>query len=383
MDSINLYQYGIYKEGTGNGINDFLYRSTQILKKDISIHFINFDLSSETSYESHFIEENIQIHVFQKIRNFGFSFPKAFIDWLDKIPSNSVFHIHSVFRIQNFTLAYHLTQKRIPYIFTPHDSYSPESLKKKWFLKKILLCSTEKYILRHAHAIQAITSIGNKHIKSYSNQQTKLVHNFIFDQEESTLKMYANPEKQVCFIGRFDIYQKGIDLLLEAFSQFLGKTNQEISLKLIGPSKQNELIQVNKIIKKKNLRIDNDVFILGFLENSLKYQNLSASYVYMQLSRYEGFSYSVVEALSCGKPVIISHYIPIHNYIEKYEAGFVVHNIEEASQALEKIFQLSPDAYYQMCANARRCYLENFHPDIILPLLLEMYQSVFYSLQEK
>lgn len=374
MDRIHIYQYGIYRKGTGNGVNEFLYRLTELLKDDFCIHFINFDLDDASTKKDKQLEENLYLHIFGKVKYMGLHFPQSFIDWLDTIPPKSVFHIHSVFRLANFALARILHQKNIPFIFTPHDSYSPESIRKKWLLKTILLHTTEKYILNKAILVHAITEIGEKHLRKYTKSTITMVHNFV--DTPAYLKKIASTNS-ICFLGRFDWYQKGIDIQIKAYKHFIDEVAKETPFIMMGACKKQELLQIQKMLEHNHLKQDTQVLVLGYLKENEKWHKLNESYVYFQLSRYEGFSYSVVEALSLGKPVVISSFIPIANYVQQYKAGFVVDNVEEAANALKCIFNLSETDYEQMSQSAKQCYQENFHPNVVKPHLVNLYTSVF------
>ncbi|QJX45631.1 glycosyltransferase [Hymenobacter taeanensis] len=95
----------------------------------------------------------------------------------------------------------------------------------------------------------------------------------------------------------------------------------------------------------------------------------------MQLSRSEGFGLSIAQALACQTPVVISTQVPIHSKIRAYGAGFAVSSPEEAAQALDTLFSLPPTEYVAMAENARRCYEQEFHPDVIKPQLINLYKK--------
>ncbi len=43
----------------------------------------------------------------------------------------------------------------------------------------------------------------------------------------------------------------------------------------------------------------------------------------------------------------------------------IVSNVKEASEALEKIYNISDGLCQELSLNARKCYKENFHSDVI------------------
>ena len=73
--------------------------------------------------------------------------------------------------------------------------------------------------------------------------------------------------------------------------------------------------------------------------------------------------------------MIISKQVPIHDKITKHKAGFVVENEQEAADAIARIFALSDEEYLQVAMNARHCYEQEFHPDVVRPQLIALYKE--------
>jgi glycosyltransferase involved in cell wall biosynthesis len=371
--------YDEYKAQSGNGVKEYLYQLANLIKDDVQVNFLNFILKDEDGYQSYTLENGIHIHHFGRSSYKELFFPKRFQHWLRTLPENSIFHLHSVFRLGNYTLARKLKEADIPYVFTPHDSYSAESLKSNYLLKRLFLLTFEKYILDHAKLIHAITADGVNYIAKYTRNRIKLVTNFVADHLQQVTQ---HPLKDsICFIGRYDIFQKGIDHQLWAYRQFKSSVTRTIPFMLIGNDKGGKKRELLAICRELNLQEEKEIFFLVNVSDDEKYKQLIQSYVYLQLSRFEGFGLSIVEALALQKPVIITAQVPISHIIREYQAGFVVNTPEEAANALSTIYSLSPAKYREMAENARKCYLENFYPDLIKPKLINLYQSSLdYSL---
>lgn len=373
MKKIDLYVFDEYKAQSGNGVKEYLYQLAHLMKDEIQVHFINFNLEDKDTYQLQTLENGIQIHSFGKTQYKRLVFPKRFRQWIATIPKNVLFHLHSVFRLDNFTLARLLTEAQVAYVFTPHDSYSKESLKSNYLLKRLFLLTFEKYILDQAKVVHAITTEGVKYISRYTRNRIKLVTNFVADH---SLHLVPHlPKDTICFIGRYDVFQKGIDHQLQAYRKFRDSFSGTIPLMLIGNDRKGHLKELRSMCRDLNLREEEDVFLKVNVSDAEKYQLLAESKVYMQLSRFEGFGLSIVEALALHKPVIITRNVPISSIIEAYRAGFVVNSPKEAAQALQTIYSYSRKEYQQMVQNARTCYLENFYPDLIKPQLMDLYMS--------
>ena len=366
MSYLNVYQFGVYEAASGDGINEYLYQNAKLLKDEVNINFINFDLDDPQGYQQEIKDENITIHHFGKLKNKGLGFPAGFKTWLDDLQQaeNNVFHLHSVFRMSNFALSKLLHQRNIPYIFTPHDSYSIESMRTKYVLKYLVLKTTERFIMQNAHTVHAITDKGALDIAPHTSNSIKTITNFVPDNSYSNI--YTPPHNYICFIGRFDIYQKGIDLNLRAFKDFkIDHLDNNIPFVMVGRKRPDQFKAVQGICDELGLQEGQDIIYTGKVSDQEKYRLLRGARVYMQLSRFEGFGLSIVEALSCAKPIIISDKVPIKNFVKKFNAGWVVSNEKEATEALKEVYALSSEEYMQKAENARRCYEQSFHPSII------------------
>jgi glycosyltransferase involved in cell wall biosynthesis len=370
---MKVYQVGHgYKPESCMGVIEYLYQLTvQLLKEGVEVTFIQFDNESEDNSEEKV--DGVTILHFPKYRFGGMSLPDSFSVWLNELTIHEkdfIFHLHSVFYLPNYSVAQYLKKRNIPYIHTPHDSYSKESMRENRLLKSIYIKAFDKSVMDGARTVHAITLEGAKSISQYTtNTNIKLITNFV-PETPQVEKMEI--KKQLCFIGRMDIYQKGIDLMLESFSEFI-KYAPGTSFVLVGLYLDHEITALNALLEKFHLN-SSQVKVMGKVSAVEKYQILSESYAYFQLSRFEGFGLSIVEALSMAKPVIISDNVPIHEVIHKYEAGYIASDAQQALTGIKEIFELHPQQYKEICTNAYRCYQENFNPELITKQLLTMYE---------
>jgi glycogen synthase len=104
--------------------------------------------------------------------------------------------------------------------------------------------------------------------------------------------------KHILFLGRFDVSQKGIDLLLESFAQIQKDVKLPLLIAGLGPDEE----KVKSLIKKYNLA--NKVKIVGPAYGDKKFKLLSESLFVAFSSRHEGFSLFALEALASGNPLV-------------------------------------------------------------------------------
>lgn len=102
--------------------------------------------------------------------------------------------------------------------------------------------------------------------------------------------------KKVLAAGRY-VYQKGFDLLLQAWA-IVDKQNQEWELAIYG---QGDREPYEQLIDKLN--IDRNRCHLHGPTNDIKQEYFNSS-IFAFSSRFEGFGMVLVEAMSCGLPVV-------------------------------------------------------------------------------
>ncbi|MCX8008882.1 MAG: glycosyltransferase family 4 protein [Patescibacteria group bacterium] len=107
----------------------------------------------------------------------------------------------------------------------------------------------------------------------------------------------------VYFLGRLDIYQKGLDLLVDAWA-IVSRQYPNISLKIIGEGTPKDHKKLEEHIKKLNLQ--NTVYLTGRKSGEEKIRLMQHGIAAVFPSRFETFGLAVLESLAVGKPVICS-----------------------------------------------------------------------------
>ncbi len=103
----------------------------------------------------------------------------------------------------------------------------------------------------------------------------------------------------ILYLGRLDMNQKGIDLLLEAYKKISKKTSLPLVIAGHGPDR-------DRIIQKINASgLGTKVKLIGAVYSDKKVEILKHAAVVVLPSRYEGFSLFTLEAFASGLDVIM------------------------------------------------------------------------------
>ncbi|MGL4765452.1 MAG: glycosyltransferase [Aeromonas sp.] len=104
-------------------------------------------------------------------------------------------------------------------------------------------------------------------------------------------------EKYILTVGRLSFYDKGYDILIETIS-LLKKEGIDKKLYIIGDGEERERLEQ----EIKRLKLENNIFIKGFDKNPYKWMKNAELFVLS--SRGEGLPTVLIEALTCGVPIV-------------------------------------------------------------------------------
>ncbi|WP_017733607.1 glycosyltransferase [Nafulsella turpanensis] len=193
------------------------------------------------------------------------------------------------------------------------------------------------------------------------------------------------PELKNCpyilFLSRIH-EKKGVDLLIKAYATLVktkraasvmpglpcemdkpssGKPAELPKLVIAGPGIETTYGQRMYELVLENPDLRNSVLFPGMLNGDAKWATFYCSEVFILSSHQENFGIAVVEALACGKPVLISSQVNIWQEIKAAGAGLVA---EDTPRGVETLLQcwskLSIAEKLRMGRNGRELYKVRF-----------------------
>jgi glycosyltransferase involved in cell wall biosynthesis len=237
-----------------------------------------------------------------------------------------IVHFHSMYIYANILVARRLMNHGIPYVVTPHGGCSNQLLKRRAFLKIPYKIFIERPYLNKAAFIH---SVGDTQaIKNYGANTRIVVAPNGINLASVPATPTTNPilmarpgwssRSIFCFLGRLDILQKGLDLLVHGFHQAL-KINPNLGLVLVGPDWRGGQAKLRLLVER--LKLSNDVYFAGPAYDQTKFDFILNSDFFVHTSRWEGLPFAVVEALACGTPCLVSRAANPCGLIGIYPAG--------------------------------------------------------------
>lgn len=223
----------------------------------------------------------------------------------------------------------------VPTVYTAHgwafDRGTP-------FFRKILAVITERIAAKYCYKIICVSNFTKEsalRLKIAPAEKFSVVYNGV-NANDPIIRINSISDKvRILFVGRLS-KQKNPALLLKSMGNLPGNLRNNIELTIVGDGP--DKIKVVNIIKKTKMLPN--VEIISDVKPAKVYEYLNKSDIFALITNWEGFPYTVLEAMSAGLPVIASDVGGISEAVSA-ETGILVKN--DAVQIKEAIVKLAGD----------------------------------------
>lgn len=284
------------------------------------------------------------------------------------IPDLIVFH--EIYRVGLWRISKEAENNKIPSVIIPHGSLSLQAQTQKKIAKKILNHLYVNDYLKRSASVQFLSEREKKASASFSVNESFVIGNGI----ENAERYNGKRKKQIVFIGRLDIYIKGLDVLTDSVN-LARECLRENQYRIIicGPSQNGSYEELQNKIKK--IGIEDIVFLKNGIYGDEKKKLLSSSMLYIQLSRTEALPTSILEAMSYSLPVIVTPGTSFSEVVSKNDLGCSVnYDPEVVARAIERMILRSDLA--ECGARASEYVRKNYSWTHVLDRQAEMYSRV-------
>lgn len=242
----------------------------------------------------------------------------------------------------------------------PNKNFVAKSILKYNFKNADLLCATSYTISEY------ISKITKKNVEVVpfgidSGQFKPAKAESLFKEEDFVIGTVKPLEK---------LYNQ--EQLFEAFARLKPKY-PHIRLLIVGSGSLEEKLKQKAI----DLKLENDIVFTGripFAEVN-KYYNMMK--IMVNISEYESFGVSVVEAMACEVPVIVTNVGGLKEIVKNDSLGLKINNpvAEETAAAIERLIN-DEKLRHEIAVNSRRHVLANYEWKSNLECMIQLYNRV-------
>lgn len=284
-----------------------------------------------------------------------------------------IVHMHSVFLLKQATLARTLIQKNIPYLITPHAMDS-QMLRRGWLKKTLYSWLVEKPRFYAASAIVGVTPREEEAVRAFVPRYQGIVRWIFNPIDTHHLEGYrwqGNLKiKRLVYLGRFDVFHKGIDILIE-----IARWLPDVEVHLYGSEDK----RTQPWLERLKGDLPSTVYFHDPVFGKEKIQVLANASLYIQTSRWEVFGVSIAEAMGLGVPCAIAETLNLAELFQQNDLGLVLPlHPQEAASLLSKVLNNQPSRLWEWSEKGRSFAQTYFSPSQVASEYLKLYQEVLF-----
>lgn len=180
------------------------------------------------------------------------------------------------------------------------------------------LARMEGRLLRRASLIRADSSYTARAVRELVDERTPVLEigNAV---DPSFFRVERAERDYLLYIGRLDVFQKGLDLLMQAAAR-LAQSGPRFRLLVAGRGREGA--ELERLVQE--LGLGNHVELLGAVSDEKRLELLAGAMAVVMPSRFEGFGLVAVEAMAAGVPVIASDGGSLPQIMANGEAGLMI-----------------------------------------------------------
>ncbi|WP_434529982.1 glycosyltransferase family 4 protein (plasmid) [Haloarcula sp. NS06] len=216
--------------------------------------------------------------------------------------------------------------------------------------------SSRRLVANQADNAERITTVservGGELAEHYDIDDATVVHNGV-DAERFQPGAHTD-DRYVLFVGRLD-YPKGVPDLLEAAESIV--ESHDIEFVITGKGPQRDQLEQ----QAKRIGIENNVTFTGYVPRARQIQLYQNATAFALPSHYEGLPTVLLEAMSCGAPVVATTVGGCPEVINDRENGLLAppEDPPALSNAIDMVLS-DPELRNRMSGNARQTILNRF-----------------------
>lgn len=278
---------------------------------------------------------------------------------------------HEIYKTKYIALSKECAKNQIKYIIVPHGSLNKKAQQEKKIKKIIANKLMFNSFVKNADAIQFLTKEEQE--SSIYNGKHAIISGNGVDSTISNGYEKQN-EKRIVYIGRYQTKVKGLDILVKIIGEnqrWFRKNNVKIDL--YGRDSSGGKEEIEELVSKGE--ISDIISINDAVYDKDKIELLRKSCAYIQLSRREGQPMSIIEALSCGLPCIVSTGTNFADYVNRNKCGFGCLNEAQIIDSIKTVC-LNDAKRKRLSDNAIKAAKRDFLLGVITEKKISQYEEI-------
>ncbi|MEM4725026.1 MAG: glycosyltransferase [Candidatus Hadarchaeum sp.] len=267
----------------------------------------------------------------------------------------------------------------VPYVVSPRTAYMKDTWRGKYLKKRLYFELIERRYVASASAVHYTSALE----EAESSWLGLTVPSFVvsnpvdiaeFDQPRprgGLRRRYGIPEDAHVglYMGRIEP-RKGLDFTVKAFAKFLS-FHPNSFLVLAGPDEDRHTQELQALANM--LGVSHSIIFTGLLDRDERLDAYGDADVFLLSSRSENFGMSVVEAMACRLPVLITDRVGVADLVRRFDAGLVTSlDVDQIGAAWTR---LAADVRLRkyMGANGYRLAKREFAPSAVAQKMLRAF----------
>lgn len=278
-----------------------------------------------------------------------------------------IIHAHSTIAgllVKLYTIFY--KKRNIKVIYTPHGYFSQGEYS---YIKKKIISLIEKFIEKDNQTIH-VSNGENVHSRKFKiSEKATIISNGV-EIPNKKIKKKKNNEITLGYLGRAE-YPKNVERFIEIANFFENSMNKKGEIKFIFGGSGKEIEKIKRIVSESNI---NNVQLTGMIDKNKFFEKID---VYMSTSKYEGLPFSVIEAMSHKKPLILSN-INGHLDFKKSSATLLFDLESDNNKIVEQIFDFIFKSDFKQLENKIfDDFLNHFSVEDMIQKLNKLYKNTY------
>jgi glycosyltransferase involved in cell wall biosynthesis len=333
-----------------------------------STEVVSLDDPTETFYK----DLSFPVHPLGPARG-GYGYTPTLVPWLQQhARSYDYVIINGIWQYTSYGTWRALHDMKMPYCVFPHGMLDPwfkQAFPLKHLRKSLYWPWAEYRVLRDAHVVcftcEEERVLARQSFRPYGCREAVVRYGTGGPKGDETVQRAAFSaayphlagKRVILFLSRIHV-KKGCDLLIQAFAA-VAQEYPDLHLVMAGPDHTGWLPELKALATR--LGVQEKITWTGMLAGDIKWGAFYTAEAFVLPSHQENFGIAVVEALACGRPVLISNKVNICREIEADAAGLVEPDtLEGATSLLRRWLALPADQRTTMQRQARECFLSRF-----------------------